>query len=157
MATTNCYFSSRRLSDPRAQQVRPISSFDPANNCELGRQGDIFAVYLFVGREAPADKIEDIKQYLADPAGCDLAISRLVWQMRTFCHVGGGSESTVRPSRPPVILVKQSEGKDSRLSQDFMQWNDCRISWWHLLSNTFQGRRWSSIYLSYTKTSGYQA
>jgi protein transport protein SEC24 len=84
-----------------------------------------FAIYLFVGRDAPGDKIEEVKQYLADPAGCDLAISRLVWQMRTFCHVGGGSESTVRPSFPPVILVKQSEGQDSRLSQDFMRWMVC--------------------------------
>jgi protein transport protein SEC24 len=84
-----------------------------------------FAIYLFVGREVPANKIKEIKQYLSDPAGCNLAISRLIWQMRTFCHVGGGSESTVRPSYPPVILIKQSDGQDSRLSQEFMRWMIC--------------------------------
>ena len=45
---------------------------------------------------------------------CDIV--RLIWQLRKFSQVGGGSESMVRPTFAPVVIVRDTGNHDDELS-----------------------------------------
>jgi len=71
-------------------------------------------LFIFVGHDAPKDIKAEIIESDSDK-GCRVSTSsdvglkvyRLLWQMRTHVSVGGGSESSLRPSYPPCIVVLQ--------------------------------------------------
>jgi protein transport protein SEC24 len=96
-----------------------------------------FALYLYIGRSVSKEMVQNLEFAVAEemgPRGSSSSssseddphpIARLVWQLRKFCQVGGGSESMVRPTFAPVVLVKDTGNHDDELSRDINRWMVC--------------------------------
>jgi hypothetical protein len=72
---------------------------------------DGFTIYIYFGKDCSTAVKSELLEM--NESGCSLStqtefgqqIHRLAWQMRTFAAVGPGSESDMRPTYPPVVVV----------------------------------------------------
>lgn len=76
-------------------------------------------LFAHVGKDVPQDvRAELFVQNGADPSSLSVSttsdygqqVLRLIWQMRTYCSIGGGSESIIRPTFAPVVVVQADRG-----------------------------------------------
>ena len=92
-------------------------------------------IYLYIGRNIEPPVVQQIEAYVAadpnrqssDEININLLarLGRLIWQLRTYAHVGGGCESMLRPNFAPVEIVKDDGGLDGEWSKDVTRWMVC--------------------------------
>ena len=52
-------------------------------------------------------------------------LARFIWQLRAFSSVGGGSESMMRPTYSPIVIVRDTSDHDGEPSRDVIRWMVC--------------------------------
>ena len=104
---------------------------NPSITC-LGDQGvylidDGFTIFVYLGKDVPSDisgsllvKDKDGNFAVSDASDFGKQIHRLLWQMQTFCTVGEGSESALRPTVAPVEVVIGDENHKDALEEKIM-------------------------------------
>lgn len=83
-------------------------------------------IFVFVGQNVDRDVKSELLE--ATPRGCKIStssdlgqrVARLIWQMRTFSSVGPGSESTLRPTYAPVIVVESHASHKDPVEEKIM-------------------------------------
>jgi protein transport protein SEC24 len=82
---------------------------------------DGFTIFVYLGKDVPEDvsgplliKDVDGNYAVSNDSAFGKQIRRLIWQMQTFCAVGEGSESCLRPTVAPVevVLGDENHNKD---------------------------------------------
>jgi protein transport protein SEC24 len=78
------------------------------------------ALYLVIGKDVSVDLRENSIQSTTNEAALDPAIKRVVWQIRTFASTERGSESELRPTFAPIVLVVQKENHQAPHETDVL-------------------------------------
>jgi hypothetical protein len=103
----------------------------PSITC-LGDDGvylidDGFTIFVYIGKDVPPDvsgplllKDGDGNYAVSEASDFGKQVHRLLWQMQTFCAVGEGSESCLRPTIAPVEVVIGDEKHRDPMEEKMM-------------------------------------
>ena len=88
------------------------------NGCYVVDSG--LTLYLVIGKDAPVDLREKAIQSITNEAAMDPTIKHIVWQIRTYASTERGSESELRPTFAPIVLVVQKENHQAPQEADVL-------------------------------------
>ena len=90
-----------------------------------------FSIYVFIGRNVPEESAQMLENAFAvgkvvpSSGAIGSPLARFIWQLRAFSSVGGGSESMMRPTYSPIVIVRDTSDHDGEPSRDVIRWMVC--------------------------------